>query len=126
MIRRPPRSTRTDTLFPYTTLFRSTIDAVLAGGMAWLSGGAQPQPLPELPLGRRGRDRADPRPVDRAALHPDAPHPAGQGATDPRRRPAKPPRQKGHADDGRADDLDFADHLGAAVDGLLEIGRAHV
>src|SRR3546814_5319484 len=27
MIRRPPRSTRTDTLFPYTTLFRS-LDAV--------------------------------------------------------------------------------------------------
>src|SRR3546814_9866466 len=26
MIRRPPRSTRTDTLFPYTTLFRSTRD----------------------------------------------------------------------------------------------------
>src|SRR3546814_4176458 len=26
MIRRPPRSTRTDTLFPYTTLFRSFID----------------------------------------------------------------------------------------------------
>src|SRR3546814_5889534 len=25
MIRRPPRSTRTDTLFPYTTLFRSTL-----------------------------------------------------------------------------------------------------
>src|SRR3546814_14679691 len=24
MIRRPPRSTRTDTLFPYTTLFRNT------------------------------------------------------------------------------------------------------
>src|SRR3546814_2139092 len=30
MIRRPPRSTRTDTLFPYTTLFRSLTD-VLAG-----------------------------------------------------------------------------------------------
>src|SRR3546814_3053286 len=28
MIRRPPRSTRTDTLFPYTTLFRSPPDAV--------------------------------------------------------------------------------------------------
>src|SRR3546814_6255827 len=27
MIRRPPRSTRTDTLFPYTTLFRSFIQA---------------------------------------------------------------------------------------------------
>src|SRR3546814_8255144 len=26
MIRRPPRSTRTDTLFPYTTLFRSLAD----------------------------------------------------------------------------------------------------
>src|SRR3546814_2681167 len=30
MIRRPPRSTRTDTLFPYTTLFRSALDAVAA------------------------------------------------------------------------------------------------
>src|SRR3546814_495156 len=27
MIRRPPRSTRTDTLFPYTTLFRSRMSA---------------------------------------------------------------------------------------------------
>src|SRR3546814_7198505 len=27
MIRRPPRSTRTDTLFPYTTLFRSPLSA---------------------------------------------------------------------------------------------------
>src|SRR3546814_5172117 len=26
MIRRPPRSTRTDTLFPYTTLFRSPVN----------------------------------------------------------------------------------------------------
>src|SRR3546814_19228467 len=36
MIRRPPRSTRTDTLFPYTTLFRSPVRTqiaqVLAGG----------------------------------------------------------------------------------------------
>src|SRR3546814_7040283 len=29
MIRRPPRSTRTDTLFPYTTLFRSLAQASL-------------------------------------------------------------------------------------------------
>src|SRR3546814_2943049 len=28
MIRRPPRSTRTDTLFPYTTLFRSTTENI--------------------------------------------------------------------------------------------------
>src|SRR3546814_4663786 len=30
MIRRPPRSTRTDTLFPYTTLFRSSARAAAA------------------------------------------------------------------------------------------------
>src|SRR3546814_16026155 len=32
MIRRPPRSTRTDTLFPYTTLFRSEPRPALAPG----------------------------------------------------------------------------------------------
>src|SRR3546814_11616715 len=32
MIRRTPRSTRTDTLFPYTTLFRSIVDAAQALG----------------------------------------------------------------------------------------------
>src|SRR3546814_19203010 len=32
MIRRPPRSTRTDTLFPYTTLFRSQGQIVEAAG----------------------------------------------------------------------------------------------
>src|SRR3546814_13261542 len=31
MIRRPPRSTRTDTLFPYTTLFRSPRALIYAG-----------------------------------------------------------------------------------------------
>src|SRR3546814_15958695 len=48
MIRRPPRSTLTDTLFPYTTLFRSgrvTIDAVYNslstdGGVAVVQRGA--------------------------------------------------------------------------------------
>src|SRR3546814_2713180 len=33
MIRRPPRSTRTDTLFPYTTLFRSLPLALRAPGL---------------------------------------------------------------------------------------------
>src|SRR3546814_9849746 len=32
MIRRPPRSTRTDTLFPYTTLFRSQNIGLIAEG----------------------------------------------------------------------------------------------
>src|SRR3546814_7555047 len=49
MIRRPPRSTRTDTLFPYTTLFRSLDlrqlvqpgeeDEVLAAGEVVVHGG---------------------------------------------------------------------------------------
>src|SRR3546814_981967 len=34
MIRRPPRSTRTDTLFPYTTLFRSLLVRVQRGAIA--------------------------------------------------------------------------------------------
>src|SRR3546814_13910108 len=34
MIRRPPRSTRTDTLFPYTTLFRSTTREPMRGLVA--------------------------------------------------------------------------------------------
>src|SRR3546814_14659155 len=43
MIRRPPRSTRTDTLFPYTTLFRST--------------GREDHPGPRLHLYGRGAER---------------------------------------------------------------------
>src|SRR3546814_2865140 len=39
MIRRPPRSTRTDTLFPYTTLFRSVAwyATIVLAIMYWLS-----------------------------------------------------------------------------------------
>src|SRR3546814_4853147 len=39
MIRRPPRSTRTATLFPYTTLFRSVLDLeIVAGATAKANG----------------------------------------------------------------------------------------
>src|SRR3546814_10184429 len=49
MIRRPPRSTRTDTRFPYTTLFRSLVvirraDAV-AEGLLDIGQPAAPQPV---------------------------------------------------------------------------------
>src|SRR3546814_20471988 len=37
MIRRPPRSTRTDTLFPYTTLFRSRFQLEDSGAEALLT-----------------------------------------------------------------------------------------
>src|SRR3546814_12306568 len=38
MIRRPPRSTRTDTLFPYTTLFRSGLVAMTVDGTVFAGG----------------------------------------------------------------------------------------
>src|SRR3546814_19565132 len=72
MIRRPPRSTRTDTLFPYTTLFRShpvgqEVDAVLRYALVNAAsrvarkiparetlGHARTHPLVELQASRRG------------------------------------------------------------------------
>src|SRR3546814_14967962 len=39
MLRRPPRSTRTDTLFPYTTLFRSLVRDDI--GLRGVAGGAE-------------------------------------------------------------------------------------
>src|SRR3546814_7716349 len=44
MIRRPPRSTRTDTLFPYTTLFRSGPVLEPSGGPGRLDPIADPDP----------------------------------------------------------------------------------
>src|SRR3546814_17462597 len=57
MIRRPPRSTRTDTLFPYTTLFRSPAQfarradeaELRIAGLASLDG-APERPLEALPV----------------------------------------------------------------------------
>src|SRR3546814_11325288 len=49
MIRRPPRSTRTDTLFPYTTPFRSKLNEVLANRNSLTAdylNGARQIPLP--------------------------------------------------------------------------------
>src|SRR3546814_1293145 len=42
MIRRPPRSTRTDTLFPYTTLFRSVCLSDPAHVTLWRSDATKP------------------------------------------------------------------------------------
>src|SRR3546814_20775417 len=62
MIRRPPRSTRTDTLFPYTTLFRSGdsfvhVTAVERAGMASL--GKDQRVSYELETGRDGKIRSE-------------------------------------------------------------------
>src|SRR3546814_12167258 len=62
MIRRPPRSTRTDTLFPYTTRFRSIIPARMGMPMGFAS---------LYPSYRRGRPKPDRAPVScPACLHP--------------------------------------------------------
>src|SRR3546814_19850690 len=68
MIRRPPRSTRTDTLFPYTTLFRSMPSA------SWR---ARQRPL----ANRRSRWR---RSVSTGVAHPsDAPAGMQRGDAEP-------------------------------------------
>src|SRR3546814_1864044 len=91
MIRRPPRSTRTDTLLPYTTLFRSGLSAdgvVSPGAVHQIADAQSPQPgvglhlvhlpscraelwrdvaddlswaAPELPAASDGTDRPDRR-----------------------------------------------------------------
>src|SRR3546814_3813741 len=43
MIRRPPRSTRTDTLFPYTTLFRSRANGLRRGDTVMLVSENRPE-----------------------------------------------------------------------------------
>src|SRR3546814_9401585 len=50
MIRRPPRSTRTDTLFPYTTLFRSPAQYDPATVIAPTLAGAATDPNAPIPL----------------------------------------------------------------------------
>src|SRR3546814_17737265 len=45
MIRRPPRSTRTDTLFPYTTLFRSHFSLIVGQRLQYALQTANPVAL---------------------------------------------------------------------------------
>src|SRR3546814_15009344 len=92
MIRRPPRSTRTDTLFPYTTLVRSLRrpQRGVAGG-----GAACGRSL------RLGRHRHPPRPGGAVAApggrrHPAArPGPLRRPPAAPARPPPRPHRQGG-------------------------------
>src|SRR3546814_15397971 len=63
MIRRPPRSTRTDTLFPYTTLFRSlaTVAVRLEAGLAHhvLEALAHQRDVPRAPVVGAGGVQAE-------------------------------------------------------------------
>src|SRR3546814_11921268 len=82
MIRRPPRSTRTDTLFPYTTLFRScqprTCRDSTAPGLAPPAQGRPPGRDCSPASGRRREDWGSLRRSGRAGRRG---HPAGSTAT---------------------------------------------
>src|SRR3546814_3962047 len=110
MIRRPPRSTRTDTLFPDTTLFRSAVAAADAAQRAPRPPGRTAPPAPWRDRNARTpRERAHTRPGG-GGLHPAtpavAPVPAPAAGRDPRARPSRPRWRQ--------------------CSSGLEIGRAHV
>src|SRR3546814_7926940 len=69
MIRRPPRSTRTDTPFPYTTLFRSRRDDPNRADRLWPRRARVPRAADRRGRGARsGCDRFIARRGDRARL----------------------------------------------------------
>src|SRR3546814_14933971 len=89
MIRRPPRSTRTDTLFPYTTLFRSQ------GHDARIFLVPQRQIAQHfLDIGRIGRF-ADRAPPEGTGFHPPS-NPAVEISRRPKPMPQRPARTSAH------------------------------
>src|SRR3546814_6842083 len=76
MIRRPPRSTRTDTLFPYTTLFRSS-----------------PRRSTERPPLSRHRAQGPPRQRPSSAASPPTPPSAARNPAAGRRHPPQPQKR---------------------------------
>src|SRR3546814_13838457 len=93
MIRRPPRSTRTDTLFPYTTLFRSDARGHALRGRL---------PVPGPDGGRRGTVSRQPgsaphQPDRRRALREE---PEGRSAPEETQGVQDPGRPAGEAREG--------------------------
>src|SRR3546814_20062610 len=75
MIRRPPRATRTDTLFPYTTLFRSGDQEGRPAGRALVCrggrAGSERRPVRhrrDVPAGAGGQSRSEDRKSTRSEL----------------------------------------------------------
>src|SRR3546814_3569289 len=121
MLRRPPRSTRTDTLFPYTTLFRPDVE-IGVGGF--------PDHRGRRPDGaglRAGRDRParyDPVSLARDALH----HLVARRHDHMARTDLGTARAvKRHAVFARVDvaDIDRRIEPGAARDGGVQIAKGH-
>src|SRR3546814_6409136 len=74
MIRRPPRSTRAYTLFPYTTLFRSGLLAVVPGPVANLQPAQPLHPHVALPAGHHEAQRIALLRAQRLAVHGESDH----------------------------------------------------
>src|SRR3546814_11918238 len=75
MIRRPPRSTRTDTLFPYTTLFRADHHVRIGQRevedhplKVWKGSGVRDEEVEIRGIGREQDERAEARRTDGIAL----------------------------------------------------------
>src|SRR3546814_21149972 len=92
MIRRPPRSTRPDTLFPYTTLLRSVYRG--SGGQSGHSGGH----LQEPPVARPASVEA----IDGAQGHPVVGSARGREASDDPSSPEPELARRGDRQIGRA------------------------
>src|SRR3546814_11080928 len=110
MIPRPPRSTRTDTLFPYTTLFRSRLWLATASLLAFAASPAVAQDAPEGQV---------------------VPPPAVPTLPDDSVPPGEPDLQTPDVSPVTTDAPKVAaeDQVGFAADNLhyaSEIGRAHV
>src|SRR3546814_7984960 len=123
MIRRPPRSTRTDTLCPYTTLFRSLVgghvdrDGAIAA--AALAGQAERQRVLDF--------RAVPAVLDDLAAHHFVEQmgaAAGRVLLLPRRHVAGAHDLVAGVEPAASADADAAD--GGVGEGAVKIGRAHV
>src|SRR3546814_656070 len=98
MMRRPPRPTRTDTLFPYTTLFRSRVVRTVSGSKVALGvcGEMGGRPLEAMALLGVGIERLSITPagvapvkamirsLDLAALRTDMPAILARPSSDPR------------------------------------------
>src|SRR3546814_10675158 len=109
MIRRPPRSTRTDTLFPYTTLFRSGAAERLVQRLRPVGRRDDDQVLPRLQPVEQGQQLGD-EPLLRLALNLAALGRDGVDLVD--------------EDDGRRGLRRFLEQL-AQLLLALAIGRAH-
>src|SRR3546814_4550005 len=102
MIRRPPRSTRTDTLFPYTTLFRSA--GAVPAGFPPLEAAGEAAGDARAQRGRRRQRGRGALPVHDPAAELRAPAPGRPGAgaaTDRRHRGVLEPGGEG---DGRSEE----------------------